>query len=511
MTQANVVLPFGVQSFAHASRKNKWLIVGGRLNGLHGFATTGQNFPAVSQNVYIMVVTVNRSTKQEDDAVVITTQTRSLLDAGSDLSIPEIDSLTVTASQFFQRGNTLFITGGYGIDTLTQTFTTKPILTAINIPRLIKWVSNPAAATLTAQSCIRQHIDPLFQVTGGEMIQIERSSGSHRPYPMLLIMGQLFNGEYKQGATQVYTQQVRRFDVEPVDWKKQDRTLNVHFRESLPPSPGNPVFRRRDLNITPFVSLDAKTKKLKFEVMQLGGVFTEQVGVWTRPVRINARGAPAEVLEGDFRQAMSHYDCARVTVYSRSKAYTYVLLFGGISYGQFLKKKKTTSAPTVKTTSSSSSVSAADACSQKKSLTFETDPEIPFINQCTAIRIDHYGVCTQFLLNDEFPFIAPGITLLDNSDPAAATTVADGAKQKGLLFGASAGFFVNRNFLLFQSHYKLLIWMHASKEKPRLIILILDMWLVGLLVASQTRKAPVIQVHHLISSKYNSNQTYCSN
>ena len=71
---------------------------------------------------------------------------RSLYDASSKLSQAQIDLFSVTNPLFYYAENksTLYLIGGYGIDTASNTMGTKPALTAIDVPDLIKWVKNPA-------------------------------------------------------------------------------------------------------------------------------------------------------------------------------------------------------------------------------------------------------------------------------------------------------------------------------------------------------------------------------
>ncbi len=174
---ADFTIPGGIHSGANAQYGANYLFIAGRTNGLHGFS--GNNtFPASKQNTDIIVVNVCNKT----------VYTRSLKDPLSGLTQKQIDSLSVTSPQSYQSGNTLYITGGYGIDTSTGDFGTKDTLTAIDVPGLICWVKNPES-NKTASKYIRQISDPLFRVTGGAMYQ----TGNN---PTLLIFGQNFEGLY---------------------------------------------------------------------------------------------------------------------------------------------------------------------------------------------------------------------------------------------------------------------------------------------------------------------------
>jgi len=363
LEKADFKLPIGVHTYIHGIHHDKWLIITGRIDGLHGFVENStDNFPTTLQNTMVFVI----------DPIKKKTITRSLLDPESGLTQEQVDLLSVTAAQGYQSGKTLYITGGYGVDSATGNLDTKNALTAIDIPGLMHWVTNPSPGE-TAAEHIRQIFDDIFKVTGGYMHKIE-------DHPTLLIMGQEFNGFYADPLQQPpefqqYTKQVRRFHI-------HDDGINLSFTPeiSLPTIP-DPNFRRRDLNVVPVVR--EVNKKLKKSFVVLSGVFTLTTGVWTVPVEINAYGVPGmadPALSSTFKQAMNHYDSATFGMFSKKTGDMYTILLGGISFG-FIKETK-------------------------KGFTFKTDEEIPFINQTTTIRIDKRGNYTQHLMKDGgFPLI----------------------------------------------------------------------------------------------------------
>jgi hypothetical protein len=358
--KANFDLPHGVQSYIHAVHHDKWLLITGRVGGLHGFVSDSQhNFPVNEQNTTLFVI----------DPIRKKTYTRSLLDPESGLTQEQIDLLSVTAAQGYQSGKTLYITGGYGFDSSTGRPNTKNALTAINVPGLIHWVvkANPGE---TAAEHIRQIFDDTFKVTGGYMNQ----SGSH---PTLLIMGQEFNGFYSDPVQippvfQKYSEQVRRFRI--ID---DGKSLSVVPESSLPLTP-DPNYRRRDLNVVPVIKKEKR--KLKSGFVALSGVFTPTDGVWTVPVEITTDGELSMAdpnLASTFKQGMNNYDTASFGLFSKKTGEMYTVLLGGMSFGFF-----------------------------NSSGMFTTDDLIPFINQTTTIRIDRDGNFSQhFMTNGAFPTI----------------------------------------------------------------------------------------------------------
>lgn len=379
LKKAHFKLPYGIQSYVHAIHDNKWLIVTGRLGGLHGFVKDStDNFPTQQQNRTIFVV----------DPIKKKTFARSLEDPQSGLTPLQVDLLSVTAAQGYQAGNTLYITGGYGLNTSTGRLETKNALTAINVSGLIHWMTDPSPGETAAQY-IRHIFDDTFKVTGGYMNQAGEN-------PTLLIMGQDFDGNYNDPVQQppvfqLYSRQVRRFYI-----NDDGVNLSITPLDALPIIPSR-YYRRRDLNVVPVIS--EENKLLKSSFVALSGVFTPTDGIWTVPVEISGEGTTFMAnpkLESTFKQGMNNYDCATFGMFSEKNKSMYIILLGGMSFGLFEETNE--------------------------GLRFMTDPEIPFINQTTTIRIDASGNYTQHLMRyGGFPCIRSkkinrGNTLLFGSE-----------------------------------------------------------------------------------------------
>lgn len=357
---SDFVLPSGFHSGVSAEHHGDWLFLAGRTNGMHGFEDDSSNFPPQRQNTRVYVINF-------DDETVFS---RSLYDPGSGLSQHEIDLLTVTSPQSYQSHHMLYMTGGYGVITETGQFNTKDALTAINVPGLIHWVKNPSFDE-TAKQHIRYICHPLFQVTGGFMTQ----SGHE---PTLLIFGQNFEGFYFEGGNGKYVEQVRRFKIHD-----DGHHLSVDFDSSVP-SHRDPNFRRRDLNIVPFIrgSCDHHDSSYEKLYVALSGVFTLTGGAWTVPVVIKADGHASMAnpnLSSTFKQGMNNYVCPTLGLFSKHSNNMYTTLFGGISFGFF----------------SDGTITG----------TFETDPELPFINQVTTVKCDKHGHFSQYLMEAAYPEI----------------------------------------------------------------------------------------------------------
>ena len=367
--RADFSLPVGLQSYVSAIYQGKWLLLAGRTNGMHDFNDDNNNFPPRMQNTTVYVV----------DPIRQTVSSRPLADPRSGLTQRQIDLLSVTSPQAYQVDATLYMTGGYGVDTATGQFSTKDALTAIYVPGLMHWVEEVVANETVAQY-IRQIFDPIFQVTGGYMTQAPQNL-------TLLIFGQNFEGFYVPSSNGVYTEQVRRFRIE-------DDGMTLSFSPQAP-TPPDPNYRRRDLNIVPVVTATLGHPVSSW--VALSGVFTLPGGAWTVPVSISPLGVPSMAdpsLPGTFKQGMNNYVAPTVGLFSTS-GNMYTVVMGGISFGYFANGA------------------------------FQTDAELPFINQVTTIRIDPQGGFTQYLMDAEYPVIRS-----TESNPG-----------NPLLFGAGAQFF----------------------------------------------------------------------
>jgi hypothetical protein len=334
--------------------------LGGRTNGLHSLTAGGlASFPVQSQNREVWVV----------DPVTKQSWHKSLEDPSSGLSTAQVDSLTNTNPQAYQRGDRLYYVGGYGYDRTTERFLTYDTLSSIDVPALMDWVRAPSPTATAAQS-IRQISDPSLRVTGGAMYEVGQTTH--------LVFGQDFSRSYTGTANGVYTRQVRSFEV--VD---DGTTLGIANVRATAPLP---EFRRRDLTVVRRMWTESGPGGLPVTregLVALGGVFTESFGAWTVPVTIDADGTPhmADPAQAaTFKQGMNNYEAAHLGLFSASRNETHSLLFGGIGYRTY----------------------------DRATGLFADDPELPFSGNVTSIVADGQGNFSQHLLNEDFPAISAG-------------------------------------------------------------------------------------------------------
>lgn len=394
--EASFSLPSGLQAYVWGALNDEYILLAGRTYGLHGFM--GDTFPTASQNTDVFILNV--TTGQ--------TYSRSLADPSSGLTQEQIDSLSVTNAMFNQAegSNTLYVIGGYGANSATGTKETKSTLTAIDLPNFFKWVKKEPKAK-SAAKCIRQISDPLLQVTGGVIWQIN----PHQP--VLIGFGQNFRGLYQNtSANGDYTFQIRPFQI--IDTGKN---LSVcPYKQPIP----NPIYRRRDLNIAPAIRKVGNS--LQQYLVAYGGVFTpgDNFGAWTIPIEIGADGSSKSLDVNNpntFAQGMNNYECPNQALYSEKTGDLYTLFFGGISF--------------LYTINGGLYSSMGSLCQ---------DSGLGFTNDVTAIRIDQSGNYQQYLMSATYPSITTTFgTCPAPVFPITCSNVTTNASPV-LLFGASGLF-----------------------------------------------------------------------
>lgn len=314
-----------LHSFYAGEHQGQWVVLGGLSNGLHGFDVDRPSIAERYQNSDVWVI----------DPVTKTSWSRSLIPGVANSGITEEQLLAVTSAntQFEQVGDRLYVTGGFGDDDVVDpasrdTFST---LTALDLPGLVDWVKN---GTGMAADHMRQISDPLFKVTGGDMIEIDGK--------MHLVFGQDFNQPYNGNRVNgIYTQQVRTFTIE-------DDGTTLGFTELQSTTPED-HFRRRDLNVYPTLTKNPDSS-LSEGITVLSGVFTLSRGAWTVPVEIDADGNPTQIdlgndplnangeLDNDpavFKQAMNNYHSAKLGLFSEQSGAMHEMLFGGITLQEY--------------------------------------------------------------------------------------------------------------------------------------------------------------------------------
>jgi hypothetical protein len=283
----------GVHSFAKAEHNGKWLIIGGRLDGLHARQPFNA-FPENQNNTEVMVVDVENGQYWSSSVGVLLT------------SIQE--QMQSTNLNFTQRADTLYIAGGYAYSATEQSHITFPYLTTIDVPGLIDAVINNTDIT----PYFKQVQDDIFAVTGGHLASMDDT--------LMIIGGHRFDGEYNPMGhntyVQTYVNGIRKFTVDNTG--AQPSFSN--YSEILDPV----HLRRRDYNLVPQIFPDGTEG-----FMISSGVFQQNVNLpFLYPVDIDANGYYPNT---SFNQYLSNYHSSTLSLHHADSNEMHNLFFGGMS------------------------------------------------------------------------------------------------------------------------------------------------------------------------------------
>jgi hypothetical protein len=287
-----------LHSFANATWQDKWLLIGGRDNGLHGFLPP-LSFPNSGQNANLTVLDPQTGT-------VVQYPVSSLPD-----SIKE--PLQTSNMTFFQDSNLLIIVGGYGYSDTAGYYLTHPALLIIDVPAVIQAIENGQ----NPASSIFRITDQRMAVCGAHLIK--------RGSTYSIVFGHRFDGTYDTSDTtgffvQNYTYAIRNFEL----FFDGDSLAIDNYSEIIDSS----YFRRRDYNLVPQIFEDGS-----FGYTAYSGVFRPDENLpYLFPVDLRDTGY---LVIDTFNQYLSNYHSAVMPVYNSADQELYTYFFGGMAYHYF--------------------------------------------------------------------------------------------------------------------------------------------------------------------------------
>lgn len=273
----------------------KWLIIGGRIDGLH----QRQPFAA-------FLASANNTDAFLIDPISKQVWTKDL----SSLSSALYEQLQSTNQQFFQRENNLYITGGYGYSAFLNDHITYPNLIAIHVDNLANAIINNTSIA----SSFRQITNDKMAVTGGQIGYLDSV--------FYLCGGQLFEGRYNPmgpdhgpGFIQAYTNEIRKFKI-----KDDGTTMTI---QNYAASNDATHLHRRDYNMSPQIFPNNKRGFTMFS-----GVFNANDLPFLNTVDITDSGF---TVNNVFNQYLNNYHSAKIPIYDASSETMHTVFFGGIS------------------------------------------------------------------------------------------------------------------------------------------------------------------------------------
>ncbi len=283
----------GMQSYAWGQSEGKWLIVGGRLDGVHARQPFNA-FPANKNNASLWVI--DPIAKQVWSAPL------------SSLPTSIAEQLQSTNMNFYQDADTLYLLGGYAFSPTANDHITFDKLTSVRVSSVINAIINNESIV----GYFKQIADPFFANTGGQMGKIDDT--------FFLIGGHKFYGRYNPmnnpTFTQTYQTKIQKFKINNIGSQ-----LSISDYEQI----ADPVhLRRRDYNLISMIYPDGE-----FGYMISSGVFQMSTDMpFLYPVEIREDGYEPITT---FNQYLSHYHSAKVALYDDVTNDMHAIFFGGIS------------------------------------------------------------------------------------------------------------------------------------------------------------------------------------
>ncbi len=286
----------GLHSFAFAQADGKWLIVGGRRDGLHARQPFNA-FPAAQNNNQLYVLDIGSN------------QLWSASLSGLPAAVQE--QLQSTNMNFHQLGDTLYITGGYAYSPSATDHITFPRLTTLIVSQTINAIQQAQPIVPFVQSLT----DNQFALTGGQLSALGNTFyqvGGHR-----------FDGRYNPMGnptyTQTYSEQIRRFTI-----SNSPGALSVLHSQPITDAIH---LHRRDFNLLPMIYPGDSTG-----FMISAGVFQPAADLpYLYPVDIRPEGIMPRT---GFNQYLSQYHSAHSSLYRQGEMHH--LFWGGMSQYQYV-------------------------------------------------------------------------------------------------------------------------------------------------------------------------------
>ncbi len=283
----------GLHSYAFGQHNGKWLIIGGRKDGMHARQPFNA-FPGAQNNTTIYVVDM---TSQQSWSASLNTLSASIK-----------EQLQSTNMSFYQDGTSLYIIGGYSYTASVDDHITHNKLTSIDVPGLINAVVNGT----TISNYFKQISNPIFANTGGHLGKIENE--------FYLVGGQKFDGRYNPmngpSFTQTYADAIHKFEIDN-SGTQLSTSNHTTWSDAV-------HLHRRDYNLLPQVFPDGE---LGFTISS--GVFQISADLpFLYPVDIKAGGYFPQT---NFNQYLSNYHSGTASLYDATLNNMHNLFFGGMS------------------------------------------------------------------------------------------------------------------------------------------------------------------------------------
>lgn len=283
----------GVHSYAFGQNNGKWLIIGGRLDGIHP-RQANSSFPSNMNNTNLFVI----------DPTMAQFWTAPL----SSLPIGIQEQLQSTNMNFHQVGDTLYIIGGYAYSNTAQDHITFPNMSSIIVSSTIDAIVSNQSFT----GYFQQITDQQLAITGGQLGYLNGT--------FYLVGGHRFDGRYNPMGNPSYTQ---TYHTGYMTFTINNTNSNLSYTNFSQITDAVHL-RRRDYNLVPQIYPDRSSG-----YMISSGVFQAVTDMpFLYPVDITTDGYFPQT---SFNQYLSHYHSAKTAMYDSSNNRMHSIFFGGLS------------------------------------------------------------------------------------------------------------------------------------------------------------------------------------
>lgn len=355
----------GFHSFAYAQHDGKWLIVGGRTDGIHArqpFAS----FPPNHNNNHIFVIDPSSGEFFAEPLDPLSTGIR--------------EHLQSTNMNFHQIADTLYIIGGYAFSESAGDHITFPKLTTI----VVSETMNDVMSGSLSEDSFGHLYDERFAVTGGQLGRFDDI--------LILVGGHRFDGRYNPRDMPTFRQEY----THAIQYFRIDRALVSPEISYYSKVVDEEHLRRRDYNLVPYIFRDGEPG-----YMISTGVFQREVDL---PFLYNVEIGKEQFYEPipDFEQLLSHYHSPKLSLYLEESEELHMLFFGGLAqfYFQGNQLIQDDRVPFVTT------ISLVTRFSDGSFAEFALREDMP----------DLKGTSAEFIPNPQLPKNETGVILMDEID-----------------------------------------------------------------------------------------------
>ncbi len=283
-----------IHSGAFTEYNGKWVFIGGRKNGLHGFLPP---FAFPTSGVNNMVWVVDPLTNQSWSSAV------------DSLSVNLREAVGSSNMQFYRSDSILYMNGGYGWKDSLQDFVTFPVLISVHLPGLIDAVIN------------NKKIAPFFKYINDQRMAVCGGHLQKIDSVYYLVFGHRFDGRYNRNDhmgffVQKYSNEIRKFTI-----SENAGTIQVNSYSFVKDTVN---FHRRDFNLIPQIYPSGEKALTAFS-----GVFQYTANLpYLTCVDITKSGYTHQ---SGFNQNLSQYHSAVAALYDTTTKDQHNIFFGGIS------------------------------------------------------------------------------------------------------------------------------------------------------------------------------------